>query len=277
MYPSPHTTIPLCTAYCVHCIQWFDLFAPKPMSPPPYTSIPLHTASTASTGLTFLHQRQCPHHHIPLFHCVLCPLHQLVWPFCTKDNGPHHHIPLFHCVLCPLHPLVWHFCTKDNVPTTTYHYSTASCVHCINWFDLFAPKTMVPHTIYHYSTAYCVHCIHWFDIFAPKTMSPPPYTTIPLCTASTASTGLTFLHQRQCPHHHIPLFHCILRLLHTASTASTCLTFLHQSQCPHYHIPLFHCVLRPLCPLHTASTAYCIHCVLHALHTASTVCPTWPT
>ena len=26
-----------------------------------------------------------------------------------------------------------------------------------------------------------LHCIYWFDLFAPKTMSPPPYTTIPLC------------------------------------------------------------------------------------------------
>ena len=58
-------------------------------------------------------------------------------------------------------------------------------------------------TIYHYSTtstvstAYCIHCVH-------------------CVTASTASTGLTFLHQRQCPHHHITLFHwvhCILRPL----------------------------------------------------------------
>ena len=56
------------------CIHWFDLFAP-------YTTIPLHTASTVSSGLTFLHQGQCPHHHIPLFYCVLhtvyCILHPL--------------------------------------------------------------------------------------------------------------------------------------------------------------------------------------------------------
>ena len=87
-------------------------------------------------------------------------------------------------------------------------------------------------TIYHYSTASTVstaYCIHWFDLFAPKTMSPSPYTIIPLhplckycvhcllhllCTASTAFTGLTFLHQRQCPHHHIPLFHCVHCILH---------------------------------------------------------------
>ena len=133
------------TAYCVH---WFDLFAPKTMSPSWYTTIPLHTASTVSTGLTFLHQRQCHHHHIPLFHCVLC---LLVWPLCTKDN----------------------------FPTTTYHYSTVYCVH---WFDLFAPKTMSPppYTTIPLRSAYCVL---WFDFLAPKTMSPPPYTTIPLRTA----------------------------------------------------------------------------------------------
>ena len=77
----------------------------------------------------------------------------------------------------------------------------------------------------------CIHCIHWFDIFTPKTMSPPPYTTVYciLHTVSTVSTGLTFLHQRQCSNHHIPLLHCVL---HTASTVST---------------------------------AYCVHCILHPL------------
>ena len=33
-------------------------------------------------------------------------------------------------------------------------------------------------------------------LFAPRTMSPPPYITILLCSASTASSGLTFLYQR---------------------------------------------------------------------------------
>ena len=90
------------TAYCVHCVLWFDLFVSKTMSPPPYITIllhPLHTASTASTvycvhfvtastettGLMLLHQRQCLHHHIPLFyciHCELCPLR----PLCTVST-----------------------------------------------------------------------------------------------------------------------------------------------------------------------------------------------
>ena len=74
--------------------------------------------------------------------------------------------------------------------------------HCL-WCK--KAKDNVPTTIYHYSTAYYIHCILWFDFFAPKTMSSPPYTSMPLCTSSTASSGLTFLHQRQCPHHHIPL------------------------------------------------------------------------
>ena len=87
-------------------------------------------------------------------------------------------------------------------------------------------------TIYHYSTASTVstaNCIHWFDLFAPKTMSPSPYTIIPLhplckyCVhcllhlLCIASTSLTFLYQRECPHHHIPLFyciHCVLGSLH---------------------------------------------------------------
>ena len=189
MSPPQYSTIPLCTAstastvYCVHCV----------------------TASTESTGLTILHQSQCSHHNISLFHCI-------------------------HCILCPL---VWPFYTKDNVPTTIYHYCTVYCIHCVL-------HPLCP-------LCDCVHCIHWFDLFAPKTMSPPPYTTIPL---HTVSSGLTFLHQRQCPHHHIPLFHCILHLLCTASTG---LTFLHQRQCPYHHILLFHCVLHPLCD--------CIHCI----------------
>ena len=110
-----------------------------------------------------------------------------------------------YCVLRPLHPLVGPFCTKDNVPTTIYHYSTASTAYCI-YCILCALGTV--------STAYY---IHWFDLFAPKTMSPPPYTTIPLHPLCTASTSLTFLYQRQCPHHHIPLFHfihCVHCILH---------------------------------------------------------------
>ena len=102
------------------------------------------------------------------------------------------------------------------------------------------------------TTAYRVH---WFDLFVSKTMSLPPYTTIPLHPLCTVSTGLTFLHQRQCPHHHIPLFHCVLHPLHTASTG---LTFWYQRQCPHHHITLFHCVLHTVS---TASTVYCVHSV----------------
>ena len=97
------------------------------------------------------------------------------------------------------------------------------------------------------SAGYCILCIHWFDLFVPKTLSPPPYTTILLCTASTvstASTGLTFLYQRQCPHHHIPLFHCVLRPLCTASI-----------------VYCIHCILHPLCPPCTVSIAYCIHTI----------------
>ena len=122
--------------------------------------------------------------------------------------------------------------------------------HCIHWFDLFAPKTMstLSYTTIPLPIAYCIHCILWFDLFAPNTMSPPPYTTIPLCTASTVSSSLTFLHQRQCPSHHIPLFHCIL---HTA-----------------------YCIYCVLLPLHTA---YCVHCMPYMAYIgnlfALTKCP----
>ena len=205
------------TVYCVHCVNastestGLTFLHQKTMYPPPYTTIPLRivstvstvycvhcvTASTKSIGLTFLHPRQCPHHHIPLFYCVL-------------------------------------------------------------------------------HTAYCVNCILWFDLFVSKTMSPPQYSTIPLHPLHTACTGLTFLHQRQCPHHHIALFYCVLHPLHTAptvstmycvycvtaSTESTGLTFLHQRQYPHHHIPLSHCILG------TASTGLTfLH--QHLLHNAS--------
>ena len=135
------------------------------------------------------------------------------------------------CVLHPVHPLVWPFCTKDTVPTTIYHYSTASTAYC-----------------YYCSTASTLWCIHWFDLFVPKTMSPPPYTTIllhPLHTVSTASTGLTFLHQRQCLHHHIPLFHCIHWFdLFAPKTMSP----------PPY-------TTVPLHPLHTVSTEYWVQTI----------------
>ena len=88
MFPPPYTTILLhplhtaSTAYCIYCvlhplvcsfctkdnvsttiyhystvstayyIHWFDLFAPKTMSPPPYSTIPLRPLCTASTAST---------------------------------------------------------------------------------------------------------------------------------------------------------------------------------------------------------------------------------
>ena len=118
---------------------------------------------------------------------------------------------------------------------------TAYCIpHCMG-YDLFALSSL---TFLHLHSV----PIHWFDLVAPKRMSPPPYTTIPL---RTASSGLTFLHQRQCPHHHILLFHCIL------CTAYTGLTFLHQ------HLL---CALRDHC---VGCWLFCTntYCILHtSLH-----------
>ena len=146
------------------------------MSPPPYTTMPLHPLCTASTGLTFLHQRQCPHHHIPLFHCILCPLHTASTglTFLYQRQCPSHHIPLFHCIHCVTASIT-------STGLTILHQRTMSP----------PPYTTIP--------------LH--------TVSPPPHITIALCSASTASTGLTFLHQKQCPHH-IPLFQCIHCILH---------------------------------------------------------------
>ena len=132
-----------------------------------------------------------------------------------------------------------------------YHYSTASTVHCI--LHLLC-------TVFTVSTVYCIHFVTPLNpLVWPLTMSPPPYTTIPLHPLHTASTGLTLLHQRQCPNNHIPLFHCIhyiLRPLCTASTGSTGLTFCTKDNVP---TTIYH-----------YSTAYCIHCILCPLRTAST-------
>ena len=104
-------------------------------------------------------------------------------------------------------------------------------------------------------------------------MYPPPYTTILLHTASTMSSGLTFLYQRQCPHHHIPLFYCAHCVLHTASTG---LTFLHQRtmyQPPYTTILLrcIHCILSfDLFVSKTMSPLPYTTILLHPLHTAST-------
>ena len=107
MSPPPYTTILLRTVHCIHCILWFDLFVSKTMSLPPYTTIPLHPLHTASTGLTYLHHR-----------------------------------------------------TMSPPPYTTIPLHTA---HCIHWFDLFAPKNNVPTTIYHYSAASIVYFIHTIE------------------------------------------------------------------------------------------------------------------
>ena len=134
-------------------------------------------------------------------------------------------------VYCILHPLVRHFCTKDNVPTTIYYYSTAYCIHCV-----LCPLCTA-------STSYRIHHVLY-----------------PLCTTSTASTGLTFLHQKQCPHHLTPLFHCIHCILDLLCTASIGLTFLHQIQLsppPYTTIPPH--------PLHIMSTVYHMYCVLDPL------------
>ena len=93
-------------------------------------------------------------------------------------------------------------------------------------------------------------------------MSPPPYTTISLHPLPTASTGLTFLYQRQCRRHHIPLFHCI-HCIHWFDL------FASKTMSPPSYTTI---------PLHTASTSYCVHwspppyttMLLHPLRTTST-------
>ena len=105
-----------------------------------------------------------------------------------------------------------------------------------------------------------MHCMQY-------TSDPPPYTTIPLHslhslhplrTASTAYCIHCVLHPlHPSPYTTIPL--------HTASTASTAYWF--DLFAPKTMSPLPYTTI----PLRTASTAYCTHCVLRPLHTASTV------
>ena len=132
------------TVCCVHCV----------------------TASNESTGLTFLHQRQCPHHHIPV-----------------ADLGGHtQHTPP------PQSKIFLISCSFSENLTKSYVGAPQR---------VGAPPTGNPGSapVYHYSTASTAYCIDWFDLFAPKTMSPPPYTTIPLRLlhiVSTAHCGHTF-------------------------------------------------------------------------------------
>ena len=111
------------TIYSIFCIRKDNV---------PTTIYPY---STTLIGLTFLHQRQCPHHHIQLFNCIHS--FDLFVPK-TMSSPTYTTIPPH-----PPHPLVRPFCTKDNVPTTIYHYST--------------PSTTSTASIAF--TAYCIHCV----------------------------------------------------------------------------------------------------------------------
>ena len=94
------------------------------------------------------------------------------------------------------------------------------CAYCWDYVQLFGTKLLLLvgrgceafsvgwyGSHHHIKLFHCIHQIHWFDLFCSKDNVPSAiyhYTTM-----STTSTGLTFLHQKQCPHHHIPLFHCV--------------------------------------------------------------------
>ena len=169
--------------YYIQCIHLFDLFAPKTLSPPPYTTIPLRTACTI---LNFLYQRRCPHHHIPLFHGIHCALHTAYCVYCvhcvtastestglTFDNVPTTIYHYFYCIHCILHPL----CTVSNAVTGLTFLHQRQCPHnhiplfhcmlhtvyCIlltaSTVLTFCIKDNISTTIYHYSTASTVHCI----------------------------------------------------------------------------------------------------------------------
>ena len=107
--------------------------------------------------------------------------------------------------------------------------SAVYCIQCIHWFDLFAAKTLSHHHIplFHcihcilQPLVHCIHCVHWFDLFVSKTMSPPPYTTIPLYTASTAYC-IHCIHCVLCPLCTAYCVHCILHLLCTLCPLCDC-------------------------------------------------------
>ena len=218
-------------------------FGPKTIAPRQYTAIPLNPLPlTKDNVLTTIYHNftvsivstvSTAYCIVSTAYCIHCFVHPQIWPFGLKTM-PHHHIPLFHCIHwfdffapktmsapsstnIPLHPLVSHFYTKNIVPTTIYHYSSAStvstgltflhqrqcpyhktpvlyCIHCI--LCPLCPLHSL-HPLHTASTAYWVHNTHWFDFFAPKIMSWPPYTTMllhPLCpmvwsTVSAVSTA----------------------------------------------------------------------------------------
>ena len=103
-------------------------------------NVPTTTASTASIGLTFLHQRQCFHHHLPLFYCV-----HLFDLFAPKTMSPP---PYTTISLCLLHPL----CTLSTVSTvpTAYYIHCIHCIHCVH---------CLLHPLPTASTAYCINCL----------------------------------------------------------------------------------------------------------------------
>ena len=139
-----------------------------------------------STGLTFLCQRQCPHHHVPLFYCIHCVLH-------TASTS----LTFFVSKTRSLPPYM-------TIPLRTV--STVYCIYCIHWFNHYAPKTMFPppytaiplHTASTASTS--LSFLHQRQF---------PYHHIPLfhcvlCPQLTAST--------------VYCIHCILHPLRTVST-----------------------------------------------------------
>ena len=106
-------------------------------------NVPTTTVSTASIGLTLLHQRQCS----PIiYHYSTASTASIGLTFLHQRHCPHHHIPLFHYV------------------------------HHTYWFDLFAPNTMFPPPY----TTILLHPLHgvWVDLFSLKAKAPPLIFTV---------------------------------------------------------------------------------------------------
>ena len=162
MSPPPYTTIPLCTTYCVplYPLVW------------PFYNVPttIYHYSTAILSLSYcvlwfdlyLHQRQCPHHHITnstaFSYCIpgLTFLHQSI-----------NVLSLFHCILRTVSTAWgWPFCTKGNGPDCPYLLSTL------------CQLTFLHQHLLHPVHPHCIHCY-------------------PICP--TCPTSLTFLHLQSVP------------------------------------------------------------------------------
>ena len=152
---SPRSLQPLYPLHMVNLLSEFtlEIYSVNLLRNVPTIIYHYSTVSTGSIGLTFLHQRHCPHHHIPLIHYVL----HIHWfdIFAPKTMSPLPYTTISLCLLhplCPLHPL--HPLSTVSTASTVSSAYFVHCIQCMGRVDLFALKVMSPPPIF-----YCIHCM----------------------------------------------------------------------------------------------------------------------